>query len=80
MNKIIEPAMRLALEVPNIMDSVNKKKSIPKALLKEGYCFIIYSTNIKSSQLLRRLRITLTNNKKKDVTKVIKFLENKGYF
>ena len=35
--KMIEPALRIALEIPGIMNSIYKDKCVLKALLDAGY-------------------------------------------
>ena len=49
-------------------------------LLDAGYNLANNKIDIKPSTLLRGLRLTLTNHEIKDVVKVIRFLETKGFY
>ena len=73
-DKIVGPATRVALEVPGIMNSINKDKSVPKALLDN---LVNHRINAKLSSLSKGSWITLTNNHIKDIEEVISFSENR---
>ena len=56
------PVIRVALEVPNFADSVNKGKSIRNAPLDARSNLANNKIDIKPSLLFRGSGITLTNN------------------
>ena len=75
LNKIMEPTMRVALEIPCIANSIDKGKSVPKALLDAGYN-LVNSKDILS--ILKGSGIILPNNEIEDIMTVIRSLGNRG--
>ena len=72
------PAMRVALEAPGIVNSIDQSKSVPKAFSGAVYNFGNNKISIRSSSLLRSSEVTLTNHEIKYIMKVIRSLENRG--
>ena len=56
----MEPAIRAAIEISGIIDSINKVKSIPNSLLDAGYNLANSKINIDPLSLLRGSGLTVT--------------------
>ena len=75
-DKMYGSGMRTALELPGIINSIDKGKSVSKALLGAGYNLVDNKTDINRSTLIRDSGLTSTNNEIKDIAKIIRSLEN----
>ena len=71
----MEPTMRVALEIPRIANSIDKGKSVPKALLDAGYNLV---NNKDILSILKGSGIILPNNEIEDIMTVIRSLGNRG--
>lgn len=79
MDKMFGPVIRNTLQIPGIIDSIEKGKNIRKALLNTRYNLGNNKIVIKLA-LLRGSQIMIKSNKRKYVAKLSRSLVDRGIF